>query len=344
MMTPSYKDADGTPLCSRCFTKAPSKSVGLGWKCQDCIRTIKRERNIYHQFMALNEATTYHELARCSSYYYKTPTNNKPEKHLRQQLELLYEHEMNIIINEICNQYCLKYNDMYDINLIKPLWYMIFDFASEERDDILLFVDYSNYLKNDQNLIIKNALLTLIEVAYQLADCEKIPSETTRATITNENENENKNSNPAIGETCDDNYNTYLQSYYDGSWDISVNVVETNLKTIENMINVIKMKDRRWIGAWNNGPYMYIHKIKLESKDIVKMVKTCKFFKEYQFKPNKYYKIFINLIVNSFGANNLNDNAYIFQFEEEYRMYHYFVVAVPHTDITYGIYVRKRKN
>ena len=341
------RDTDGTPLCSRCRKRAPNKNVRVEWKCADCIQVIEREREICYQFFTLNEKTTYHELQHCNGGYYNyhcrthKNENNKPEKDARGRLELLYKNQMNVIVHEICNQYCLKYNDMYDINLIKPLWYMIFDFASEEHGDMLSFIDCSNYLTNDQK--IQNALLTLIDVSYQLSDCEKIPNPSTNETNQNQNQSENENHNQPIGLMFDEDYDIYLHAYYYEDWEISVNAIKIDLKTIENMLNVIKMQDKRWIGAWNNGPYMCIQDIKLDSERVIKMVKTCEFFKEYQSKQNKYYKTFINLIINFFGRNDLNRDKCIFQFEEKYRMYHYFVVPLPYTDIAYGIYVLKQQ-
>ena len=152
---------------------------------------------------------------------------------------------MNIIVHEICEQYCLKYNKVYDMNFIKPLWYMIFEFAADPYSaDILLFMDYHSCFKTDGNHDddkIKQSLLQITDISYQ----------------------------------------------------------------------------------------------KLTSKELIQMVKNGQLFKDYKYKPNKYYKTFITLIFDVLTTID-NHVKYIFEYRSNGEKYSYIFVQIPRTNTAYG--------
>ena len=85
---------------------------------------------------------TFHKLQHCSGGQYSYGDYGSHDKENKKQifkaakydeLELSYKNQLNIIVENICHEYCSRYNKMYAINFIKPSWFMIFEFAADEH-------------------------------------------------------------------------------------------------------------------------------------------------------------------------------------------------------------------
>lgn len=224
-----------------------------------------KELDIRNQFFALHKRMTSRRLQYCSGdkFYANYSTSSCNDDSYQQnrnikasdydQLELSYTNQLNIIAENICKEYCSRYNNMYDINFIAPLWFMIFQYAyaSEQYGDILLLTDCSKYLMSKDKRI-KNALLNIIDISFQLSQCERIQYKTVTNKISNSNSNENSNddddydmSNKSASNECE----TFVSPIGYG-WFVSLDLVKFDLKTIKHMIKLAKEKNQKCMGSW----------------------------------------------------------------------------------------------
>lgn len=79
----------------------------------------------YNQFVTLHKRIrmTFHKLQYCSGGQYSYPdydSRDKQKKNIKAANcdQIIIQ---NIIVKNICNEYCSRYNKMYGINFIKPL-------------------------------------------------------------------------------------------------------------------------------------------------------------------------------------------------------------------------------
>ena len=251
---------DETVLCPSCET--PHKN---GMSCHECDRIEAIEQKFDNEFMKLDNKMTFHML----QYFYDSdldpdiPYNynacsTKLSTTKLSELKLSYIKHMNIIIDEICNQYCVEYNNVYNINFIKPLWHMIFEFAPESHSDMLLFntIDYPTYIKTDKE--IKHALLNLIDISHQLSKCTPIPiihKDYLEFDFELEYEN-NINiiaaeaSVDVIDRTNINEFECFLNAPTLSSHgnEITVTLAKSDVKTIKDMIQLIDKQDKKFKG------------------------------------------------------------------------------------------------